>query len=159
MTRMLIYVSPSRPLAYTTLADLVHHVRHELSAEQLSRVIHAYSCNVHTSSIACGTQTMCMKLLVNLVECVVAKCSKTEAARILMGLLETGIDKLGAIYRVHQDLSMISESSKTSEADPLLSFVVVERSKPADALSYIVDVPENVIKGMYASWYLSCIFN
>lgn len=138
----------SRPLAYTTLADLIHHVRHELSAEQLSRVFHAYSCILHDASIPCGTQTMSMKFLINLVECVVAKCTRPGAARILLDLLETGIEKLEALHRIYEDETLMYDAQKSTDPPaPLLSFVTVERSKPTDALSYVLEPQDAVIKG------------
>lgn len=57
-----------RPLAYSTLADLIHHVRTELSLTQLSKVIFLYSRNIHDSSLPFTIQTMSAKLLLNLVE-------------------------------------------------------------------------------------------
>lgn len=64
-----------RPLAHSTLADLVHHVRSEVSAlmlglvtnsnaplqltlKQLSRTIYLYSRNIHDPSLPMGIQTM-----------------------------------------------------------------------------------------------------
>jgi len=40
-----------RPLAYSTLADLVHHVRGELSREILQEVVHVYSRNMHDPAL------------------------------------------------------------------------------------------------------------
>lgn len=45
-----------RPLAFSTLADLVHHVRGDLSLAQLSRTIHIFSRNVHDSSLPIHVQ-------------------------------------------------------------------------------------------------------
>ncbi|KAF8339104.1 FAT-domain-containing protein [Cantharellus anzutake] len=136
-----------RPLAYTTLADLIHHVRAELSVEQLSRVFHAYSCILHDASIPCGTQTMSMKFLINLVEFVVAKCSRPGAARILMDFLETAVEKLEALHRVYEDQILMYDAQKSTDLPvPLLSFVAVERSKPTDALSYVLEPQDAVIK-------------
>ena len=40
-----------RPLAYSTLADLVHHVRQHLQLSDLSRAVHLFSKNVHDESL------------------------------------------------------------------------------------------------------------
>lgn len=63
----------TRPLAYSTLADLVHHVRGELSLPQLVRVVHLYSRNLHDASLPFSIQTMSAKLLLNIVECIARK--------------------------------------------------------------------------------------
>ncbi|RKP06666.1 hypothetical protein THASP1DRAFT_18177, partial [Thamnocephalis sphaerospora] len=57
-----------RPLAYSMLADLVHHVRAKLALPQLSRTVYMYSRNLHDSTLASSIQTMCAKLLLNLIE-------------------------------------------------------------------------------------------
>lgn len=41
-----------RPLAYSTLADLVHHVRHQLPLSDLDRAVHLFSKNVHDDTLA-----------------------------------------------------------------------------------------------------------
>ena len=60
-----------RPLAYSMLADLVHHVRAELTPAQLAKTVYIYSRNLHDQSLASSIQTMCAKLLLNLVDCIV----------------------------------------------------------------------------------------
>ena len=59
-----------RPLAYSTLADLVHHVRQQLPLADLSRAVQLSSKNVHDESLPTSIQTMSCKLLLNLVECI-----------------------------------------------------------------------------------------
>lgn len=60
-----------RPLAYSMLADLVHHVRADLTPAQLAKTVYIYSRNLHDQSLASSIQTMCAKLLLNLVDCIV----------------------------------------------------------------------------------------
>jgi transformation/transcription domain-associated protein len=60
------------------LADLVHHVRHQLSPAQLARTVYIYSRNLHDPNLAAGIQTMCSKLLLNLVDCIIDIPSKTQ---------------------------------------------------------------------------------
>lgn len=62
-----------RPLAYSTLADLVHHVRQSLPLSNLSLAVNLFSKNVHDDSLPSSIQTMSCKLLLNLVECIRAK--------------------------------------------------------------------------------------
>lgn len=61
------------PLAYSTLADLVHHVRQALPLKELSMAVSLFSKNVHDESLPSSIQTMSCKLLLNLVECIRAK--------------------------------------------------------------------------------------
>jgi len=70
-----------RPLAYSTLADLVHHVRQHLPVADLARAVHLFSRNVHDESLPTSIQTMSCKLLLNLVECIRNRCDQETAAQ------------------------------------------------------------------------------
>lgn len=58
----------TRPLAYSMLADLVHHVRQHLTPQQLSRSVHLFTCNMHDETLPHSIQTMCCKLLLNIID-------------------------------------------------------------------------------------------
>jgi transformation/transcription domain-associated protein len=66
------------------LADLIHHVRQELSQEQIAKTIRLYTQNLHDSSLAPSIQTMCAKLLLNLIDCIVNDPNKEEGLFHLM---------------------------------------------------------------------------
>ena len=67
-----MFESP-RPLAYSTLADLVHHVRNNLSLSDLSLAVNLFSKTVHDDSLPSTIQTMSCKLLLSLVDCIRTK--------------------------------------------------------------------------------------
>ena len=73
-----------RPLAYSTLADLVHHVRQSLPLHDLSLAVSLFSKNVHDESLPSTIQTMSCKLLLNLVECIRVK-SEQESGNVSHG--------------------------------------------------------------------------
>ena len=68
-----------RSLAYSILADLVHHIRTSLSLQHLSMAVFLFSKNVHDETLPVSIQTMSCKLLLNLVECIRQK-AETEPA-------------------------------------------------------------------------------
>lgn len=70
-----------RPAAYSMLADLIHHVRLELSPELLSRVITMYSRALHDPTLPNGIQTMSIKLLLNLIDAIVHERFSVELRR------------------------------------------------------------------------------
>ncbi|OBZ88491.1 Transcription-associated protein 1 [Choanephora cucurbitarum] len=86
-----------RPLAYSMLADLIHHIRAELSASQLSRTIYIYSCNLHDATLAPSIQTMCGKLLLNLIDCIMKITDKSEGRSLLMRILDAFASKFEAL--------------------------------------------------------------
>ena len=51
-----------RPLAYSTLADFVHHVRSLLSLPNLALAVHLFSKNVHDESLLISIQRMSCKV-------------------------------------------------------------------------------------------------
>lgn len=69
-----------RPLAYSTLADLVHHIRQHLSLQALSKAVHLFAKNIHDESLPTSIQTMSCKLLLNLVECIRQKSEAEPVA-------------------------------------------------------------------------------
>ena len=64
-----------------------------------------------------------------------------EAARILMNILETGIDIYGDLMRMTDDL-------KPSEGDELSVFSSAERLKPVETIAYLVKNLEVVLRGL-----------
>ncbi|XP_074624680.1 transformation/transcription domain-associated protein-like isoform X2 [Acropora palmata] len=91
-----------RPLAYSTLADLVHHVRTHLPLPHLSLAVHMFSKNVHDDSLLVSIQTMSCKLLLNLVECIRQKSDEQGTGReILMRMLEVFVRKFQSIAKHH----------------------------------------------------------
>ena len=92
-------------------------------------------------------QTLSMKLLLNLIDRVLARCSRAEAARILMSVLETGVDKLGVLYHIYEDLMRITDGTKPPEGDELSVFSSSEHLKPVETIAYLVENPEVVLRG------------
>ncbi|EDW53889.1 GM11096 [Drosophila sechellia] len=95
-----------RPLAYSTLADLAHHVRQSLNIDVLIKAVNLFSKNVHDESLAVGIQTMSCKLLLNLVDCL-RHHSETEPQRskaLLSKLLKVFVKKFESIAKIQLPL-------------------------------------------------------
>lgn len=99
-----------RPLAYSTLADLVHHVRQNLPLTDLSLAVQLFAKNIDDESLPSNIQTMSCKLLLNLVDCIRSKSEQENGngRDILMRMLEVGsIDKIRHIRLVHNNDMLI----------------------------------------------------
>ncbi|KAK4703940.1 hypothetical protein P7C70_g2279, partial [Phenoliferia sp. Uapishka_3] len=95
-----------RPLAYSMLADLIHHVRAELSLSQLARIVHVYSANVHDPTLGAAIQTMCSKLLLNLIDPISSKGAAegpAEAGRVLERILIAFVSKMEGMAEVRDE--------------------------------------------------------
>ncbi|KAG1145231.1 hypothetical protein G6F37_006937 [Rhizopus arrhizus] len=86
-----------RPLAYSMLADLVHHIRAELTPAQISRTIYIYSRNLHDPTLAPSIQTMCGKLLLNLIDCIMKIEDKVQGRALLIRILDAFANKFEAL--------------------------------------------------------------
>ena len=155
-----------RPFAYSTLADLVHYLRAELTPVQLKRVVFIYSCHLHDPSLSPGIHNMCTKVLVALHECI-SKLDPAENGPLLTGLLECYVSKLHAVHILFLDLVALRKAtarekekqpaetapeSETQEASADLPYTApelfaTERQKPIQRASYVVETNEETLKG------------
>ncbi|XP_071454988.1 transformation/transcription domain-associated protein [Hetaerina americana] len=122
-----------RPLAYSTLADLVHHVRQHLPLSDLARAVHLFSKNVHDESLPTSIQTMSCKLLLNLVDCIRQK-SEAEAGgqgrELLMRMLEVFVLKFKTIAKLQLPVLMNKFSAPAQLPTAPNAAAVTEDVKP-----------------------------
>ncbi|WVR08546.1 hypothetical protein IAU60_005601 [Kwoniella sp. DSM 27419] len=101
-----------RPLAYSVVADLIHHVRDSLPIAQLRRVVYVFSCNLNDSTFNSSIQTMCAKLLNTIIESVHNKADAAEFAEIVRGMFFTFLEKLTAVSEAHDRLKAVGARDK-----------------------------------------------
>ncbi|KAI8019703.1 Transcription-associated protein 1 [Camellia lanceoleosa] len=113
-----------RPLAYSLLAEIVHHVRGDLSLSQLSRIIYLFSSNMHDASLSLSIHTTCARLMLNLVEPIFEKGvdqPSMDEARILLGrILDAFVGKFSTFKRT------ILRYSNSDAFTTLLKFHLLE---------------------------------
>ncbi|CAH1997935.1 unnamed protein product [Acanthoscelides obtectus] len=140
-----------RPLAYSTLADLVHHVRQQLSLADLTRAVHLFSKNVHDDSLGTSIQTMSCKLLLNLVDCIRIRSeaeSSNEGRELLMRMLEVFVLKFKTIAKIQLPILISKCEQRKQEAQTLLQNQQqsgnVEKTE-GDSKNNVADVLESVL--------------
>jgi hypothetical protein len=57
-----------RPMAYSTIADLISHIRESLSLPQLAKLIYSFSQNLFDPDLALNVQMTCAKLLLTIAD-------------------------------------------------------------------------------------------
>jgi hypothetical protein len=57
-----------RPMAYSTIADLISHIRESLSLPQLTKLIYTFSQNLFDPELALNVQMTCAKLLLTIAD-------------------------------------------------------------------------------------------
>ena len=108
-----------RPLAYSTLADLVHHVRQSLPLIDLSRAVQLNSKNVHDETLPTSIQTMSCKLLLNLVECIRLRSEQEggNGKELLVKMMEVFVLKFKTVSKLHLPV-LISKHLPPPSATP-----------------------------------------
>ncbi|WVN89695.1 uncharacterized protein L203_104925 [Cryptococcus depauperatus CBS 7841] len=106
-----------RPLAYSVVADLIHHVRNELPLQQLIRVVYVFSCNLNDSTFSSSIQTMCAKLLNTIIDSIYNKADTNDMSKILKGMFFTFLEKLSAMAEAYDKLKALPNKEKRKEKD------------------------------------------
>jgi hypothetical protein len=82
-----------RPLAYSTLADLLHHVRRSLSVSQLTKSIELYIQNLHDTTVPARIPVLAVKLLNSFVERAAQLEDQAESRALLVRIFEAMVNK------------------------------------------------------------------
>nr|CAH7738958.1 unnamed protein product [Callosobruchus chinensis] len=140
-----------RPLAYSTLADLVHHVRQQLSLADLTRAVHLFSKNVHDDTLATSIHTMSCKVLLNVVDCIRIRSeaeNSNEGRELLMRMLEVFVLKFKTIAKIHLPILISKCEQRKQEAQTLLQNQQQNANADKteiDSKSNVTDVLESVL--------------
>lgn len=132
-----------RPLAYSTLADLVHHVRQHLSIHVLAKAVNLFSKNVHDESLPTSIQTMSCKLLLNLVDCIRqrSETESTTARDLLITMLRVFTMKFNTIAKIQLPLIMAKWKSMKVETN-----TTNQTTEPRDSLGMELTVADQATK-------------
>ena len=111
-----------KPIAYSTVADLIHHIRDTLSVDQIRRTIKLFKKNLLSDMPGTSYQTMSAKLLMNIGEAITRLENKQEVRYFLIAVLDATAEKFAAMNRQYHNAKKISanfdhEASEVSSAD------------------------------------------
>ncbi|CAL1278798.1 unnamed protein product [Larinioides sclopetarius] len=137
-----------RPLAYSTLADLVHHVRQHLPLRVLAKAVNVFSKNVHDESLVTTIQTMSCKLLLNLVECIRQRSDRENGngRELLMRLLEILVLKLKTIAKLQ--LPVLIQKTRQQQQQIAAGATGLQIGTPTTlGTSQVVPNLQNVVAG------------
>ncbi|KAI4202027.1 MAG: hypothetical protein LQ346_002049 [Caloplaca aetnensis] len=106
-----------RPLAYSLLADLIHHVRDHLSPGQIRRTVEVFSRNLHDNFPGTSFQTMSAKLLLNMADSIGKLKDKKEARHFLIMILSAIAEKFAAMNRQYHNAVKLSKQYEEQASD------------------------------------------
>ena len=121
-----------RPLAYSLLADLIHHVREKLTRDQICKTVDVFSKNLHDNFPGTSFQTMSAKLLLNMADVIAGLEDKQDARHILIKILNAIARKFADMNHQYHNATKLSKESITSGID----------SNPEDHLVDLNSPPE-----------------
>ena len=109
-----------RPLAYSLLADLIHHVRDALSRDQIRKTVEVFSKNLHDNFPGTSFQTMSAKLLLNMADSIASLPDKKEGRHFLIMILDAIGEKFAAMNRQYKNAVKLSKlyEQQTIDASP-----------------------------------------
>lgn len=121
-----------RPLAYSMLADLIHHVRESLSRDQIRRTIEVYTRNLHDNYPGTSFQTMSAKLLLNMAESITNLDNKQDARYFLIMILDAIGDKFAAMNHQYNNAVKLTKQYAKSTPDSQSESFLDDKEHPPD---------------------------
>lgn len=121
-----------RPLAYSMLADLIHHVREALSPEQIRKTVEVYTRNLQDNFPGTSFQTMSAKLLLNMAECIAKMPNKVDARHYLLLILNAIGDKFAAMNRQYPNAVKLSKLYAQQAADQVVETYLADEDNCPD---------------------------
>ena len=106
-----------RPLAYSLLADLIHHIRESLSRDQIRKTVNVFSKNLHDSLPGTSFQTMSAKLLLNLADSIANIPDKKDARHFLIMILSAIGAKFADMNRQYRNAVKLSKDCDSLAID------------------------------------------
>ena len=121
-----------RPLAYSLLADLIHHVREDMSRDQIRKTVEVFSKNLHDGFPGTSFQTMSAKLLLNMADVIAKLPDKQDARHFLIDILSAIADKFEDMNHQYHNAVKLSKDCNPQTIE----------STPEDYLRDMNDPPE-----------------
>ena len=98
-----------RPLAYSILADLIHHVRDTLEPPQIRKTVEVYAKNLQDNFPGTCFQTMSARLLFSMAEYIAKMPEKVDARHYLIMILNAIGDKFAELHRQYPNAVKLSK--------------------------------------------------
>lgn len=121
-----------RPLAYSMLADLIHHVRDSLTPAQIKKTVEVYTRNLQDNFPGTSFQTMSAKLLLNMAECIAKMENKVDARHYLIMILNAIGDKFAAMNRQYANAVKLSKAYAKQTKDQIPDTYLADKNQPPD---------------------------
>ncbi|KAL4241981.1 DNA Damage Response and Repair Kinase [Abortiporus biennis] len=124
--------------AFSCVADLLHHLRTDLTPVQLTRVCAVFVRHMHNPSLPIQIHLLSAKMVFNVIEVLIAKENAQTSARLLTVLLESSVEKIEAMALALPEIVIQIERLKKGDSDPI-DIWYIEKSRPIPGASYSLE--------------------
>ena len=121
-----------RPLAYSLLADLIHHVREKLTRNQICKTVAVFSKNLHDTFPGTSFQTMSAKLLLNMADVIAGLKDKQDARHILIDILNAIAEKFADMNHHYDNAVKLSKDCNNTSIDSTAEDHLVSKDSPLE---------------------------
>lgn len=121
-----------RPLAYSLLADLIHHIRESLSRDQIRKTVNVFSRNLHDPFPGTSFQTMSAKLLLNLADSIANLPDRKDARHFLIMILSAIGDKFADMNHQYKNSVKLSKGCDSTSIDAIPEDHLADANSPPD---------------------------
>jgi len=121
-----------RPLAYSLLADLIHHIRESLSRDQIRKTVDVFSRNLHDPFPGTSFQTMSAKLLLNMADSIANLPDRKDARHFLIMILSAIGDKFADMNHQYKNSVKLSKGCDSSSIDAIPEDHLADANSPPD---------------------------
>lgn len=130
-----------RPLAYSMLADLIHHVRDSLTPDQIRKTVEVYTRNLQDNFPGTSFQTMSAKLLLNMADCIARMQNKVDARHYLIMILNAIGDKFAAMNKQYPNAVKLSKQYHEQNETPETYLADVDHPPQWDEIDIFTAMP------------------
>ncbi|KAG6831589.1 hypothetical protein H0H92_009062 [Tricholoma furcatifolium] len=134
-----------RAAVYGAVADLVHHIRNELSRQQLSRCVHVFSKIIHNPALGNSLHTMSAKMLFGLIEPILNQGDEKEAGRLVVCMFETCLERLESLAAIQDEVSAGATQQKEKSEGIIIDSTFIEKSRPVGGAIYAIEKVEELV--------------
>ncbi|KZF20186.1 putative histone acetylase complex subunit Paf400 [Xylona heveae TC161] len=121
-----------RPLAFSMLADLLHHLRESLSRDQICRTVVVYTKNLHDDFPGTSFQTMSAKLLLNMADSIAKLENKQDARHFLIMILDSIAEKFAVMNRQYPNAVKLAKQYANQQEDQVSENYFADKANPPD---------------------------
>jgi transformation/transcription domain-associated protein len=121
-----------RPLAYTMLADLIHHLRDMLNPKQIGKAIQVYIKNFHDDFPGTSFQTMSAKLLINMADCIAKVKPAADARHHFMMIFNAIADKFAAMNLQFENAVRLSNLPPVPPGEMVVENYMADQDSPPE---------------------------